>query len=338
MIADNVETIAKELNERAENHSIGNLQKIRTKLKNLSRRPGNNIFSSQTTFENYAFHHGGRAELQFNIGFGQSNDKTSLRFGIAFSLKTSQSLPNIDILLPKIRLFNEFIRQDSEQYEDMRMWNNKNDLSNQHVPSPIPPEFVTEGNFIFLGKLKEIDQIDYNEILTVFDRLLPLYLYVESDGESYNFDHQSDNFTFEFRPGHTEKALYTKATPAQKELDVNLNHNLLQKALYKKLSSKFGAENVGTELPSGVGKQVDLIVQNDGEYWFYEIKTCTSPRICLRQAIGQLLEYAYWPASQEAKRLIVVGKSELDEDGKEYLSRLRQKFSLPIRYEQVSVQ
>jgi len=92
---------------------------------------------------------------------------------------------------------------------------------------------------------------------------------------------------------------------------------------------------VGTECPSGVGTKVDVVVRQKNEYWFYEIKTALTPRACLREALGQLCEYAFWPGAQEAVRLIVAGENALDKEGEEYLLRLRNRFSLPIEYEQI---
>ena len=73
------------------------------------------------------------------------------------------------------------------------------------------------------------------------------------------------------------------------------------------------------------------------EYWFYEIKTALTARACLREAIGQLLEYGFWPGAQVPTRFIVVGETALDNDGQEFLSRLRNRFSLPIEYEAIAI-
>jgi hypothetical protein len=94
---------------------------------------------------------------------------------------------------------------------------------------------------------------------------------------------------------------------------------------------------VGTEKASGVGTRIDVVVRQGNEFWFYEIKTAQSPRACLREALGQLPEYAFWPGAQAASRLIVVGESAIDDDGSEYLRRLRDRFGLPIEYEQISI-
>jgi hypothetical protein len=58
----NIPAIAEKLNDLAPPHPIGKLQDIRTQLKNLKRRPGDKIFSTQTIFDDWAFHHGGRTE------------------------------------------------------------------------------------------------------------------------------------------------------------------------------------------------------------------------------------------------------------------------------------
>jgi hypothetical protein len=128
----------------------------------------------------------------------------------------------------------------------------------------------------------------------------------------------------------------SKISQAQRELDVSFRHNDLQEILYRRLSHKYGSENVGTEIPNGVGTKIDVVVRQVHEFWFYEIKTAHSPRACLRQAISQLLEYAYWPGSkEEPSRIIIVGESALDKESAEYLSTLRKRFSLPIEYEQI---
>jgi len=128
-----------------------------------------------------------------------------------------------------------------------------------------------------------------------------------------------------------------KATLSRKELDLDLRHNLLQDALYQRLASKYGKDNVRTEQPSGVGTSIDIVVKMRSEYSFYEIKTALTPRACLREAIGQLLEYGFWPGAQKPTRFIVVGESLIDKDGKEYLRRLKKHFSLPMEYETVVI-
>ena len=323
-----------DINSRAQSYRIGTLQQLRSDLHGLKRRPGRNIFSPQTTTAEWAFHHGGRSELQFNMGIDGSN-RTMLRYGVAFSFETSRSLPTINELIPKVRLFNDFLRLYPALYADMRTWHWRDgSRSSELPPAPIPHELVSKGVFVFLGHLSSIQELDYDRILIEMDRLLPLYEYVESSGRRQPLS-KPDKEHFVFRPGCTLKASATKASYAQQELDVNLRHNLLQLGLYRRLVKAHGADNVGAELPTGIGTSVDLVVRQGSGYWFYEIKTSVSPRACIREAIGQLLEYAFWPGSQEANRLIVVGETAADADVQEYCRRLNKRFSLPIQYQQL---
>ena len=68
MINFDLRAFTKELNSKAQSYRIGTLQQLRSDLHGLQRRPGRDIFTPQTTFDKWAFHHGGRSELQFNIG------------------------------------------------------------------------------------------------------------------------------------------------------------------------------------------------------------------------------------------------------------------------------
>jgi hypothetical protein len=328
----NLHAIVAELNARSKAYDIGKLQELRKELKGLKHLPTRDIFTTLTTFDEWAFHRGGRKELQFNCGI----EGDEIRFGVAFSFETSQSLPHVDVLIPKVKLFNDFIRLYPEKYADMWMWHySKEARSSDYKPTSIPPELVTEGNFIFLGKRQRLANLDYESLLNELDRLLPLYQYVESEGSLPPIS-EIKKEPFKFRPGYRiAKATSAKVSQAQRELDVNLRHNILQESLCRRLSAKYGDKNVRDENPSGVGTKIDVVVRQNDEYWFYEIKTDDSPRACIRQALGQLLEYAFWPGTQVAARLIVVGEKALGEEGAKYLHTLRERFSLPIEYEQI---
>jgi len=333
MAARDFQSIVSDINVKARTHAIGDLARIRKELKGKRQLP-RDIFPKPTTFDTYAFHYGGRKELQFNIGLDGVNE---LRYGVAFSLETNQSLPSIDVLIPKIRFFNDFMQLYLEKYGDMRMWHYKNELrSTDYLPCPISPDLVTEGVFIFLGNRQKLDRLNYGPILNDLDRLLPLYRYVESNGNLQPILAVSEE-PFKFRPGFSSKAPTAEVTQVQKQLDITLRHNILQEDLYQRLVKKYGAGNVGAEQPNGAGTSIDVVVRHGRDFWFYEIKTADSPRACLRQAIGQLLEYAFWPGAQVATRLIVVGEKALDKEGEQYLQILQRRFRLPITYEHIAV-
>ncbi len=326
-----IKAIAEQLNIRARTHAIGKLQTIRAELKGFARRPGTDIFSPQTIHEGWAFHHGGRSELQFNIG--KEADGTELRHGVAFSFETSRTLPKIDKLRPHVRLFNDYMQQYPARFADMRMWHYcKGQRSSDYPPAAVMFELLTEGTFVFLGSRQPGDKIDYEVILNDFDRLLPLFKYVESDGKEEAL--VTDGF--HFCAGSTDRSAATTATLAERELNINLKHNILQSALCRRLKDEYGASNIGDEQVTALGTKIDVVVRrSEDEFWYYEIKTAFSPRACLREAFGQLMEYAYWPGAREATRLIICGESPLDAAGEKYLSDLKSRFRLPIEYEQI---
>ncbi|PZP83551.1 MAG: hypothetical protein DI582_10775 [Azospirillum brasilense] len=332
-----VHTVAQQINLRAHAYAIGQLQSIRAELKG-KRRSGTDIFTTKTIHPDWASHHGGRTELQFNIGLEDVDGQQMLRHGVAFSFDLSQTLPSIEPLIDKVQLFNDFLRLYPDLYADMRMWHyQEREYVGDYPPAPIPPENVRERVFVFLGKRQPAAAPDIDTILSDFDRLLPLYKFVESAGALQPIA-TVEKEPFTFRAGCSTKKTNAAATsPAQRRLDINLRHNVLQEALYQQLAQLYGKDNVGAENPCGTGNRIDMVVRHPDTYWFYEIKTAQSPRACIREAIGQLLEYSLWPGSQSAARLVVAGECALDTDGSAYLETLREQFSLPIHYEQIVV-
>jgi len=324
--------IANEINARAIPHAIGHLQEIRQQLKRLKHLPTHKIFSSQTTFERWAFHVGGRTELQFNIGLEVLDAVTYLRHGVAFSLEPSRTLPDIAPLLPKVRRFNQFLRIYPDELADLRMWSHdRHGRSSIYSVGPISADLAQPKVFIFIGALGDAASPDYDRILFDFDRLLPLYRYVEGDAD---FPSLTNSQTFTFVPGCAVKPSQTTAVLTQRELDVQLRHNDLQLALYEHLVAKHGADAVAAEQGNGAGARVDVAVRIGSGYIFYEIKTALSARSCIREALAQLLEYSFWPGSVEAKSLRIVGEPPLDSEAAAFLKKLRNKFSLPVEYQQ----
>lgn len=251
--------IAEKLNKLAPPHPIGRLQAIRAELKEFKRRPGDKIFSAQTTFDDYAFHHGGRTELQFNIGYADGDNADNLRHGVAFSFETSPTLQSIDVLVPKVKLFNDFLELNAGDLGDMRMWHYDPERSADYPPGAIASALVKKGVFVFLGNRQPAKKIDCEKILNDFDRLLPLYCYVESRGASAPVPLPKSGFAF--KDGYSKKATAAKASFAEQELDLDLRHNVLQEVLYRRLVSQYGKDNVRTEQPSGVGTLIDIVVR-----------------------------------------------------------------------------
>lgn len=335
-----IREIAVQLNElsKHDKYQIGKLQEIRKDIKGLSRRPGRDIFRSSTISDDgWAFHYGGRGELQYNIGFEEKGKQ--FRYGIAFSLEPSQSLTDVSVLYPKILKLNCIIREQSEFFKDYSMWwwYDKSERSKTCQVKEIPAELTAEHHFIFIGKTQDSKNIDYNEILSTFDDLLNIYIEVESENGALI---QKSKSTIEFIFNSSNKKLPSHKTVSteEREISIDVRHSLLQEKLAEKLREEFGKKNVGMENSfSGSLNRVDVTVNNNGKHAFYEVKVASSAKACLRQATGQLLEYAFWPGKKHADKIIVAGEHALDTEGDKYISFLRDEFKLPLDYKQIKL-
>ena len=330
-----IQDITDAIEARAAGFEFGQLQGIRQRLKGL-QRCSKTIFKAKTIRDNYAFHYGGRTELQFNIGFeNDENDVPTLRHGVAISLKRGPSVNVIDeSIFNRIDRLNEYIELHADQLSEFQMynsWYNSNDWSGYHALRPLSPEVVDLDAFIFIGRHQSADQVDVEFILRDFDRLLPMYEFVEGTGDPPPADEPTQR---DFVPGLTRKKSSTKVTLAERRLNKTLRHNDIQQALGLFLIERHGENAVCDEYSVVNRNKVDVAVQEDDELIYYEIKVGVTARHCLRQAIGQLLEYSYWPQSRPAARLIVVGEPELDAPADEYLADLRAMFGVPIYYRQ----
>ena len=69
----------------------------------------------------------------------------------------------------------------------------------------------------------------------------------------------------------------------------------------------------------------------------HEVKPYKEARACIREALGQLLEYWYYRKSDKypfAAKLIIVGPETSLCSDKTYLRKINEKHSIPIEYRQ----
>lgn len=139
---------------------------------------------------------------------------------------------------------------------------------------------------------------------------------------------------FRFRQGHERRDVEPINIAASPKSLANRMHNAIQNELYDYLTERLGAASVGTELDTGYGTVIDLVTRYQGTMTFYEIKTGSSVRASIRQALPQLLEYAFWPEARRADELVIVSHLAITLEAEKYLRFLRDKFNLPISYRQ----
>jgi len=106
-------------------------------------------------------------------------------------------------------------------------------------------------------------------------------------------------------------------------------HARMQAKLLTELRAEFPAARIVREEDF-----VDVTLGTETELLLFEIKSDLEPRVVIRKALGQLLEYAFHPQREHPlpPRLVIVGRCPLTSTDKRYVEHLRNNFSLPLEY------
>lgn len=181
-----IHQLAERLDKKAlsDNFAVAQLSELRKKYLGKKRLP-HSIFSQKTIFDGenkYAFHHGGRDEIQFNVGEEYINDNAVTRLGLCFSLEPSPSLHHpVEDLEQFRQKFNDCFEKHPEFFAGFEMWYYQNGLRNGNFAAQrIPKRWFQHKAFICLGSiiqkpLSELNDSDLTKILSEFDKLLPIY-------------------------------------------------------------------------------------------------------------------------------------------------------------------
>ncbi|MEP0936527.1 MAG: hypothetical protein ABJH44_05615 [Balneola sp.] len=147
---------------------------------------------------------------------------------------------------------------------------------------------------------------------------------------------------YRFKEGHnpTKKgrtsAIYKGRTGQKLLLHEEIKENIFNQLNTEYLGTPI---KVGTENPTGFGKQIDLVISDPEKGdTFYEIKTASSALACIREAMGQIIEYCYYPDSQNAKRLVIVSPNKLSASDELYISHIRHSLGIELYYQRYSIQ
>ncbi len=209
--------------------------------------------------------------------------------------------------------------------------------SRNRYPQCVTEELYTKGTAIFVGKMVRLGEFNIDTVLEDFDELLPVYEYVEFDAEDAVPVLSSDRL-FTFNPKRVSKSQTIHSSERvqhARRTKVDSRHKQMQEILKQELEIE-GAE-VSIENPDGKGGYIDLVARRENAFEFYEIKTQSTLRVVLREAIGQLLEYAYWPKPIRPKRLVVVGEHSPYSDETEFLQILNAELRIPVSYRQIKL-
>ncbi len=166
----------------------------------------------------------------------------------------------------------------------------------------------------------------------------------------YSFTHFKEEFiiekktqdSFVFSPSSIEIANTNNSSiktsfhfREPKAIEITYLHKTISERLTEKLRLLYGFENVTPEHPAGYGSnRIDIVVNNNQELIFYEIKTYPTLKASIREAIGQLMEYSLWLSKNKAEELIVITQKHNNfEEAKIYFKHLRESFNIPLYYQ-----
>ena len=132
------------------------------------------------------------------------------------------------------------------------------------------------------------------------------------------------------RRAATEKKIGTQTRRGTATCVATQKHNILQRALKKKLVAKYGEENVFME-----ENFVDVKVVQPDKIHLYEIKSSAYASDCIREALGQILSYAHRDNDSREKQLIIVGQYKPNSDEIEFINYVKENLNLHFSYESI---
>lgn len=110
-------------------------------------------------------------------------------------------------------------------------------------------------------------------------------------------------------------------------------HDKIQNGFTQWLRQTYPSETIDIETGAQQRTRIDIVrIQEDKARIFYEVKACNSLKFCIRDALGQLLEYAYFPNAKRAKYLFVVSYTKADKNIEQYIQHLNKELGIPIGY------
>ena len=109
----------------------------------------------------------------------------------------------------------------------------------------------------------------------------------------------------------------------------NAAHNVLQEKVYDFLCKRYGPGKVQLEKHG-----VDITLNTEGEVTLFEIKPFQSTRQCVREALGQLLQYSFQTGARRKRdvKLAIVGPSAPNAEDNEFVRYIKKSMLVPVTY------
>ena len=106
----------------------------------------------------------------------------------------------------------------------------------------------------------------------------------------------------------------------------------MQTQIHNALCVEYGELFVGTEQRSISNGEIDFVIEKNELRVFAELKTSARVITCVRDALGQLLEYAYFGMHKAPSELWVIGTGKCTPAEISYLDHLRKRLGIQLFY------
>ncbi|MBR5715641.1 MAG: hypothetical protein IKX59_03580 [Bacteroidales bacterium] len=77
---------------------------------------------------------------------------------------------------------------------------------------------------------------------------------------------------------------------------------------------------------------IDIQAKKNGLVYIFEVKTYDTARACIREALGQILEYNHFPLGNRADKMYIVGPVQPLQEELQYIDYLRTYYNMNITY------
>lgn len=125
---------------------------------------------------------------------------------------------------------------------------------------------------------------------------------------------------------------YKNTTLRNKTINQNITYDPYHDRMQNALFDLFKGQSHIYQHVQIENNRVDLKAKTvNGEWHYFEIKT-DSAKLSIRKAIGQIMEYSFYPDKKRASKLFIISDSKPSAEDIAYLNFVRLEFGIPLYY------
>lgn len=243
---------------------------------------------------------------------------TQIKEGDIIAIKSHGSHNRLTIIA-----YAEVVKRNGHIYEY------RPDILGHHINV----EFLDAGFSKPLGLTyaETIHELNKNKDGEKFDKVFGWY----SNSIDYNIlleeDEYEDGFHIDYinetEFAYNEKSEESFDRNAISSVKVNLIHNKIQNSFIKSLHNLHPNDHI-----SGEKRRIDAKRENQEEIHIYEIKPYENVFTCVRDGIGQLLDYSHNYNTKKKIKIYIVGPNKPNDKDLNFINAIRNNLKIPFTY------